>query len=165
MKLLRNELASGLKNELFEIPTEDLQISDIEFAASTYSCTLSSETALGGFKLTGTIELKTIETCDRCLSRYDQNHSIPVTLWLTADPELISEVNEDFIWFPEQQDSIDITDTIHDLVYLDEPLKRICSSGCKGLCPACGHNRNNGDCQCDTTDGDDRWNQLKQLIE
>ncbi len=164
MKLFRSELTAGLKNTLFEIPIEDLHIGDIEFATGKYRCTLSSEIALRGFKLTGNIELETVETCDRCLDRFNLTHTIPFTLWLTADPELISDVNEDFIWFPEDKESIDIAEIMHDLVYLDEPFKRICHPDCKGLCSACGTNLNHGKCRCDRNENDERWEDLKQLM-
>ena len=41
-------------------------------------------------------------------------------------------------------------------LYLNLPLKPICTPSCKGLCAECGTNRNLGGCTCVTEDVDPR---------
>ncbi|ABB39223.1 protein of unknown function DUF177 [Oleidesulfovibrio alaskensis G20] len=43
------------------------------------------------------------------------------------------------------------------------PAKPLCASGCKGLCPVCGKNLNDGKCGCDTEQYDPRLAALRGL--
>ena len=51
---------------------------------------------------------------------------------------------------------IGLEDVATEQLYLNLPLKPICSPACKGLCPECGTNRNLGACECVTEDVDPR---------
>ena len=50
-----------------------------------------------------------------------------------------------------------------DLVLAMEP-KHVCSEECKGLCPKCGANLNDGPCQC-RAEVDPRFAVLAQLLD
>ena len=41
---------------------------------------------------------------------------------------------------------VDITDDVRQEIILAYPMIPICAPGCKGLCPACGWNLNQGSC-------------------
>jgi uncharacterized protein len=43
---------------------------------------------------------------------------------------------------------VDTTSDIREEVVLGYPLKPLCKDGCKGLCPKCGKNLNEGKCEC-----------------
>ena len=43
---------------------------------------------------------------------------------------------------------LDITDDIRGEIILEYPLRLLCKQDCKGLCPRCGKNLNEGDCGC-----------------
>ncbi|PWM47521.1 MAG: hypothetical protein DBX47_00350 [Clostridiales bacterium] len=43
---------------------------------------------------------------------------------------------------------IDLAKTAYDALSLEIPLVVICDEDCKGLCPQCGTNLNNGNCNC-----------------
>ncbi len=52
----------------------------------------------------------------------------------------------------EKTDSvIDLNPEIREEILLNFPLKPLCSKECKGLCPRCGRNLNEGGCSCGTT--------------
>ena len=40
----------------------------------------------------------------------------------------------------------------------------ICSEECKGLCPICGQNLNDGECSCDKEQTDPRFDILDNLL-
>lgn len=44
--------------------------------------------------------------------------------------------------------TIDLDQGIREEIILDYPIKPLCSPDCKGLCPRCGKNLNEGDCKC-----------------
>ena len=42
-------------------------------------------------------------------------------------------------------------------------MKRLCKDDCKGLCPHCGKNLNEEECNCKIETTHDVWEPLKQL--
>lgn len=46
---------------------------------------------------------------------------------------------------------IDLDPEIREEIIVDYPIKLLCTLNCKGLCPKCGKNLNEGDCCCATT--------------
>ena len=60
-------------------------------------------------------------------------------------------------------DILDLEPILMEQVQLNVPMSATCGSDCKGLCPSCGTNRNNKDCDCDSAPGDLRWAGLSEL--
>lgn len=58
---------------------------------------------------------------------------------------------------------VDLNDILREHILLSLPMQRLCREDCKGICPACGQNRNTMDCQCEARPADDRWRALKDL--
>jgi len=46
---------------------------------------------------------------------------------------------------------IDLDQDIKEEIILDYPIKPLCNPDCKGLCPKCGENLNEGGCSCAVT--------------
>ena len=90
----------------------------------------------------------------------------PVSVTATAVNRaslLVDETNDDYIETPDftlELDEVVISDII-----LHYPQKFLCSEDCKGLCPVCGKNRNEGDCGCEKQTVDPRLEILKQLMK
>jgi uncharacterized protein len=59
--------------------------------------------------------------------------------------------------------AIDIADDVRQVVQLTLPLKILCTEKCKGLCPRCGKNLNEGPCECRPEPIDPRWDALQGL--
>jgi uncharacterized protein len=58
-----------------------------------------------------------------------------------------------------------LEDALREQVLLAVPLKTICREDCKGLCPHCGKNLNEGQCSCANQVDDPRWEALKDIRE
>jgi len=56
-----------------------------------------------------------------------------------------------------QDGIIDVDDLVREQIELALPMARLCREGCRGLCPECGANLNDGDCACETGRVDERW--------
>jgi uncharacterized protein len=56
-----------------------------------------------------------------------------------------------------------LEDVIREQVLLSVPLKVTCTENCKGLCPHCGKNLNEGACNCDVSVDEPRWDALKEI--
>jgi uncharacterized protein len=60
-------------------------------------------------------------------------------------------------------DGILLEDVLREQILLAVPLKMVCRDDCKGLCPVCGTNLNQGLCDCTRPAGDPRWAALKDI--
>ena len=97
--------------------------------------------------------------CDFCLE--------PVSIDLSFSVEERfkgpSAEEEDISW--TNQNQIDLYQLCITNLYKHIPMQVLCNPTCKGLCPNCGNNLNNNDCNCDNNDHvtDPRFNVLKNL--
>ncbi len=57
----------------------------------------------------------------------------------------------------------DLTEELRQDIILLFPSNPVCSEDCKGLCPRCGANLNEGPCSC-KPEGDSRWGALDGLV-
>jgi uncharacterized protein len=62
-------------------------------------------------------------------------------------------------------DEIDIDPYVFEEVMLNLPIKTLCSDACKGMCPVCGKNLNNGDCRCEKTGSSTLGEKLKSFLK
>ena len=99
--------------------------------------------------------------CDRCLKEFSQDKEIRYECML-AD-ELEDEENDDIILL--ENDEVDLGDLVRTMFILDLDTKTLCSEDCKGLCPKCGADLNQGSCGCVTKTVDPRWAALAKLLE
>lgn len=61
-------------------------------------------------------------------------------------------------------DQIDLADYVKRDIIGELPMKVLCREDCKGLCPVCGKDLNDGDCGCDRTIRDPRFESLRALF-
>lgn len=60
-------------------------------------------------------------------------------------------------------DGVSLEDILREQLLLEVPIKVVCREDCKGLCPQCGRNLNQGPCNCVVQSADPRWNALRGL--
>ena len=63
----------------------------------------------------------------------------------------------------KEDEIIDLTERIREDIILALPLKPLCDEGCRGICPGCGKDLNEGPCGCDRGAGDHRWDSLSGM--
>ena len=110
------------------------------------------------FKARVTFNLLTV--CDRCAK--DITLPVDMSFEHILVVSLNEEDNDDFILIDAS--CFDCDELIRDDVILELPPKILCSDDCKGLCPKCGKDLNEGNCDC-KKDIDPRLEILKQLID
>jgi uncharacterized protein len=115
----------------------------------------------------GELAAQISQECDRCLEL--ATIPIGVDFAYTLVPEK-SEVVEDLeLTALELEtsyyrgDFIDLAPIICEQIVLQAPMKILCADDCKGLCPRCGVNLNNGSCNCHSDVVDDRLAVLKKF--
>ena len=146
---------------------ETLDFSGMEFGSQTpvtepvYASGTVRNTA-GVMILTGEVRTRLHCVCDRCAKPFERDFSLPLRAVLTA--KLESEENEDEELFELVGDSIDLDDVINTAFVLNMEQKFLCKEDCKGLCPTCGADLNEGPCGC-RAEVDPRFAALQQWLE
>lgn len=92
-------------------------------------------------------------SCSRCLEHvtfavdpeFRFFFSPPHSLRLSPEVELQRE-DLDIEFYSD--DALDVRQIIRDQIILTLPLNPLCKESCKGLCPYCGRNKNQGTCEC-----------------
>jgi len=60
---------------------------------------------------------------------------------------------------------LDLSEPIRQHVLMDTPLRPLCREDCRGLCPACGQNLNDGRCECEPELEGSPFAALRQLLD
>lgn len=81
--------------------------------------------------------------CDLCLSAFETKLDFDFNEVYSETPDENQE-----IWELSDK-TIDLKPAVIANIMLNLPMQVLCSDDCKGLCPKCGHNLNDGDCGCD----------------
>ena len=97
----------------------------------------------------GRLSVELAVTCGRCAEIYSTNLTI-------SDFLRAFEIQAG-------QEAVDLTGDIREEVLLNLPHYPVCASDCKGLCPQCGRNLNDGPCGCTAPRDDARWSGLNDL--
>ena len=99
--------------------------------------------------------------CDRCLRNYKKRYTLPIEHILVDT--LSDDENDDFVLL--QQYQLPLDDLVMSDMLLELPYKSLCREDCRGLCPFCGKDLNEGACDCKPETGDPRLEVLRQLIK
>ena len=100
--------------------------------------------------VTGTVEGEARTSCARCVDDF----SFPVTgevegyFLLGADKEAPEDMDDDEFDVLPEDNVIDLEPLLNAALLLEFPLVPLCDEECKGLCPTCGANLNEGPCGC-----------------
>lgn len=109
------------------------------------------------FRVSGAVTATKSFTCDRCLKECEESERY--------------EFSEDFVREDNGEaenvfagDVIDITELVRDTLLASQSIGNVCKPDCKGLCPVCGGDLNEGECGCDRFVPDPRMAALQQLL-
>ena len=98
--------------------------------------------------------------CARCLKEFPMRLRREAAAYLTE--ELEDEDNEDYYLL--EDGTADLEEIARDALILNFEPRLLCKDDCKGLCPKCGKDLNDGPCGC-AEDPDPRMAALRQLLE
>lgn len=104
--------------------------------------------------------------CARCLNVVKTHMDIPFAetfKWGKEPAEPGEDEEDDKIYVAEE--AVDLKPFVEESYQLHLPLSVLCADDCKGLCPTCGHNLNEGSCNCDNTVIDPRLAGLKDFFK
>lgn len=99
--------------------------------------------------------------CDRCGLPTETEYE--VTLEKSLAPEIAGTDNDDIILVEDLK--LDLDELVYTEVVISLPMKHLCQADCKGICPSCGKNLNDGKCNCETKQIDPRLQALADLLK
>jgi DUF177 domain-containing protein len=122
------------------------------------------------FILGGRLQARLQLTCGRCLEPFTLPVDTQVELTYVPHPEQAAEdeveLSQDDLTTAFYRDqTLDLAEMVREQFYLALPMRPLCREDCKGLCPQCGTNLNQGTCACDVRWEDPRLEGLRALMK
>lgn len=128
----------------------------------------TAELVEGQIRVTGELHTRLELVCARCLEPVHEDIAREFDLFyrplasMTKEEEECLKLDDTEIAFFEGQGMF-LADVLAEQVLLALPMKAICRSDCRGLCPQCGVNLNNEECRCESHAADPRMAPLARL--
>lgn len=109
----------------------------------------------------GTVSAPVELVCDRCLAPIQRNLQAGVRVFAERrehrDRRPLEEVREDDLGIVYHDGRfVDLTDDVRQVLLVELPWRSVCRDDCRGLCPRCGADLNEGPCRCGERDVDSR---------
>lgn len=120
----------------------------------------------------GAVQSRIRLSCSRCLAEYEEPLSSRFALTFVRElPEVADEAGDDEIELSADEmgltlfhgDEIDLGAAIVEQVLMALPMHPLCRQECRGLCPQCGINLNEGSCSCEQPVFNSKFAALKNL--
>jgi len=121
----------------------------------------TAELVDGQIRIFGQLHTRLEQVCARCLETVFEEVSKSFDLYyrpvatIAKEEEIRLSLDDTEIAFFESE-GLFLADVLAEQVNLAIPMKVICRSDCRGLCPQCGANLNNEECRCEARAADPR---------
>lgn len=123
-----------------------------------------------GILVTGRLHTAASLPCRRCLAPvvapvvFDLEEQFLPSIDLITGQVLPREEGQEEATRTDARHILDLTEVVRQNLLLALPLSGLCSPQCRGLCPVCGANSNEGSCDCHHEEGDPRLAALRDLL-
>ncbi len=162
MKIQISGLSEGIHHYQFSVTPEELELGEEFQSEVVVDATLDKSP--NQILVTSTIRTAALFACDRCTNSFEETLSPSYRMFYALEAAECPDVDPvEFQQLLPGQSVIDIADDVRQTLLLAVPLKLLCSESCRGLCPTCGKNLNDGACSCKATADDSRWDILRRL--
>lgn len=125
----------------------------------------SAENRAGVVALVLNVRFSFFTRCDRCCAELVEPMTVPIKNVVVVETEgqpTGSGENDEIIGI--RDGVLELDPLVLQSILLALPMKHLCSEDCRGLCPVCGKNLNEGDCGCPKDTTDPRLAKLQQLL-
>lgn len=134
MKFILADLKEGSRFAVegsYDSQTLDVEFHDMRYQ-SPIRLTGHVEKSAGTLRFQGVLSASLVRLCGKCLK------------------ENYEKLEREFDWFfeTENKEIIEPVENVRELLIFEHPLVALCKPDCRGLCPQCGINRNEGTCNC-----------------
>ncbi len=161
-------LSDVLTSEGMQISRElPLEMTCFESRMGSFPITASTPVSLrirnagaGKARLEGGVKLTFQTGCDRCLTEVSTELELRFcrTVVLKAEDEDADELEL------TEERQLDVETFVHNEILVNWPAKILCREDCRGICPVCGQDLNQGSCGCDTFVPDPRMAVIQDIF-
>ncbi len=144
-------------------------VDEADQAVSTLSGPVRLLRTGGDILVQGRLYAEVILPCARCLAPVraplvvELEEVFTPTLDIITGQAIIPEEEDRALWIDEHH-ILDLTEVLRQDVLVALPMHPLCREDCRGLCPTCGANLNDGPCNC-RPEPDPRWARLAALLD
>lgn len=116
----------------------------------------------GGIEVTGEVDAPWQGECRRCLKPISGELRCEVReLYRPRAPGEAPDADEET--YALGREMLDLAPLVRDAILLELPIAPVCRDDCRGICPVCGADLNDGPCDCSPQAADPRWAVLDAL--
>jgi uncharacterized protein len=101
--------------------------------------------------------------CRRCLRPTRSVIESDLTLLFRPDVAGVEAEAQEVYPLPARERELELWPALREHLILAQPEYMECRSDCRGLCPRCGADLNEGPCGCGEPEPDERWAKLRGL--
>ncbi|MGH9121888.1 MAG: YceD family protein [Acidimicrobiales bacterium] len=145
-----SQISEQPRGKLGELVVADSRVD----ADSEVEADLVLTAVLGGVEVAGHVRVPWEGVCRRCGTAVHGDLDAEVRELYRVKS---ADDDDDDESYPLGTEDLDLRPLARDAVLLDLPLAPLCRSDCRGLCPICGADLNQGECTCERVGGDLRW--------
>ena len=124
---------------------------------------LTARSVGDGVLLRGRLRATVERECRRCLAGVRQPVDDTVDMLFAPIGEDEDELGGEVYPLPARGQELDVADAVREQLLLRAPQYALCEEACRGLCPQCGTNLNEGSCDCVSEAAPSPWDALKQV--
>ena len=123
----------------------------------------------GGIWVSAVLQTTVFCDCSRCLGRTEQPLRIEIeeeylpTVDVSTGAAVHHTEEEAESFYLDNTHTLDLREAFRQYAAMNLPMKPVCREECAGICPTCGVNRNDTQCECDQETRDSRWGPLLDL--
>ena len=119
-------------------------------------------------RVSGKIDAHVEVECDRCLKAIEMpvlaNFALEYITGQQYESTHAAELStEELAVSVFDGDGIDVDEIVREQILLAVPDRALCRNECKGICAKCGTDLNSGNCNCESSEIDPRWEALKKF--
>ena len=114
------------------------------------------------FYFSGRVHGKTVVPCRRCLKEVEVAVAEDAHFIFSSEGEDAAD-DPDVYPFDPLAATLDLRPAVREIWLLTVPGFVLCRDDCKGLCPNCGIDWNNGTCDCVPATTESRWDALRAI--
>lgn len=125
--------------------------------------TLDVQEAGGDVVVRGELSGRVALECRRCLKPVDVPLREPVAALYSEHVAAQEDEDEGVYPLPSAGAALGLDALVREGLILGAPRFALCDPGCRGICPRCGADLNEGPCGCEEETGDPRWAKLRNV--
>jgi uncharacterized protein len=164
-----SRLEDGYLSQTFEIDRESPILRGLETEVReplTFDVEVRNPSG-GTYVVTGRLIGDAVAPCRRCLTPTRIPIDVPLRLVYQEAGRGVKpggdSGDDDVVWLERGAMRIELDAQVRDRLFLETERFPICREDCRGICPQCGRNLNEGPCDCTLETVDSRWKALERL--